>query len=81
MCKGVVNTLGIWLGCDRDYVKRLKTLMNSVAGVTLEILEYCYRRDDNSGTGKWGMIIDALRELGKETTIEKLGLNSRASMN
>ena len=74
-----VDTLGIWLDCDRAHVRRMRSEHYSVKGAALIILESFYNRNTELCAEKWGMIIEALRELGKEETIERLGLKETQS--
>ena len=69
-----IDTLGIWLHCDRAHVRRMRSEHYSVKGAALIILESFYNRNTEPEAEKWGMMIEALRELGKEATIERLGL-------
>ena len=70
-----LNTLGIWLGFGLDHVHRLRSENKSVRGAALNILGSFYQRKTTSEAEKWRMIIEALRELGKESLIERLRLN------
>ena len=69
-----IDTFGIWLGFGLDHVTRLRSEHNSVKGAALNILGTFYDGSAKPEAEKWCMIMEALRELNKEATIERLGL-------
>ena len=70
-----VSTLGIWLWFKLDHVTRLRNENNSVRGAALKILGSFYEMSGKPEAKKWRMINEALRELSKDSTIERLGLS------
>ena len=67
-----LSILGIWLGCDPNDVKRLKHRNTNIKDAAYEILSsfYEYVPDDQ----RWGIVIEALRELDKNMTVKELKL-------
>ena len=70
-----VDTVGIWLECDPNDVKRLRSENNSVKGASYHILSAFWERVTLPESEKWRMIKNALEELEKETAISEIGLN------
>ena len=70
-----VDTLGIWLECDPNDVRRLRSENNSVKGASYHILSAFWERVTSPEPEKWGMVKNALEELEKETAILEIGLD------
>ena len=70
-----VDTLGIWLECDPNDVRRQRSENNSVKGATYHILSAFWERVTLPERQKWGMVKSALKELEKETAILEIGLD------
>ena len=71
-----VDTLGIWLECDPNDVRRLRSENNSVKGSSYHILSAFWERVTSPEPEKWRMIKNALEELEKETAILEIGLDA-----
>ena len=67
-----LDTLGIWLGCDPNDVTRLRNADHNVRDAAYQILSGFYELFPNEE--RWGILIEALEELNKHTTIKELRL-------
>ena len=67
-----LSTLGIWLGCDPDDVRRLKNRNHSLKDAVYEILCSFYSFVPNHQ--RWGVLTEALKELNKHAKVKKLEL-------
>ena len=67
-----LNTLGIWLGCDPDDVRRLKNTNPNLKDATYEILCFFYHSVPNAE--RWMKLTEALEEMNKRGTVKELGL-------
>ena len=63
-----LDTLGIWLGCDHNDVRRLRNVNHSIKDVAYEIL--CSFYDSVANEKRWGTLIEALQELNKHKTVK-----------
>ena len=70
-----VTTLGIWLHCDPNDLERLQSENNSIKGAAYKVLRSFYKKTSNSEE-KVQMLSNALTELGKQTVIGDINLNS-----
>ena len=67
-----LNTLGVWLGCDPNDVRRLKNCNPNLKDAAYEILCSFYNSVPNSD--RWIKITEALEELKKHGVVKDLGL-------
>ena len=67
-----LTTLGIWLRRDPNDIKRLKHRNTNIKDAAYEILSSFY--DDVPDDKRWGIVIEALRELSKNMTVKELRL-------
>ena len=71
-CWEELDTLGIWLGCDPNDVTRQRNANHSIKDVAYRILCSFYNSVPNKE--RWGVLIDALKELNKFSTVKELRL-------
>ena len=67
-----LNTLGIWLGCEPNDVRRLTNSNPNLKDAAHEILCSFYNSVPNAE--RWTKIIEALEEMNKRGTVKELGL-------
>ena len=67
-----LDTLGIWLGCDPNDVTRLRNANLSIKDTAYQILCSFYNSVPNKERS--GVLIDALKELNKLSTVKELRL-------
>ena len=64
--------LRIWLGCDHNDIRRLKNSNPNLKNAAYEIL--CSFYDSVPNAQRWGILIDALKEMNKHATVKDLRL-------
>ena len=67
-----LDTLGIWLGCNPNDVTRLRNADHNIKDAAYQILSAFYELVPNDE--RWGILIEALEELNKQTTTKELRL-------
>ena len=67
-----LDTLGIWLGCDPNDVTRLRNVNLSIKHTVYQISCSFYYSVPNDQ--RWGILIEALKEMKKHTIVNKLRL-------
>ena len=65
-------TLGVWLGCDPNDVRRLENCNPNLKDAAYEILCSFYNSIPNAE--RWIKITEALEQLNKQGTVKELGL-------
>ena len=65
-----LNTLGIYLSCNPDDVRRLKNTNTNLKDAAYEILYSFYNSVPNKE--RWGILIGALKQLNKNTVVMEL---------
>ena len=68
-----LNTLGVWLGCDPNDVRRLKNCNPNLKDAAYEIL--CCFYESVPDAERWIKIMEALEELRKHGTVKELRLD------
>ena len=67
-----LDTLGIWLGCNPYDVTRLRNADHNIKDAAYQILSAFYEFVPNDE--RWRILMEALEELNKHTTIQELRL-------